>query len=93
MKFKISGKIEVKIRWIGVFICILVYMGCSKAKEGEWKGSVTAEWPNLYKIKNNYLYAPEHDENGFPVLKRYKIIWNIPRAGSWIWQACFHFIY
>jgi hypothetical protein len=43
---------------------------------------VTAEWPNLYKIKKNYLYAPENDENGFPVLKRYKIIWNIPRAGS-----------
>ncbi len=39
---------------------------------------VTGRWPNLYKIKNNHLYAPEHDENGFPVLKRYKIIWNIP---------------
>jgi len=38
---------------------------------------VTGEWPNLYMIKKNHLYAPEHDENGFPVLKRYKIIWNI----------------
>lgn len=37
---------------------------------------VTGKWPNLYMVKNNYLYAPEHDENGFPVLKRYKIIWN-----------------
>jgi hypothetical protein len=38
---------------------------------------VTGRWPYLYKIKNNYLYAPEHDENGFPVLKRYKIVWNV----------------
>lgn len=37
---------------------------------------VTGRWPNLYKIKNNCLYAPEHDENGFPVLKRYEIIWE-----------------
>ena len=35
---------------------------------------VTGRWPNLYKIKNNHLYAPEHDKNGFPVLKRYEII-------------------
>ncbi len=38
---------------------------------------ITGEWPNLYMIKKNHLYAPEHDENGFPVIKRYKIIWNI----------------
>jgi hypothetical protein len=68
VEVKIFGRFEVKIKWIGVFICILVCIGCSKAKEGEWKGSVENE--------NNRLYAPEHDENNFPVIKRYEIIWE-----------------
>lgn len=39
---------------------------------------VTEEWPNLYQVKNNHLYAPDYNEDRFPVLKRYEIIWNIP---------------